>query len=97
MEGIGPRTIQKMKDTAIEKIDAWAPNIRDAFIKSDDGKLKVSLSYNIFMSKDTPGGLDIKAGISFIESRINDETISTVVENQADLPLDAKVYKLSKE
>lgn len=40
------------------------------------------------MSKETPGGLDIEATIAFVESKINDKTISTVVENQADLPLD---------
>lgn len=85
---IGPKTLDRMKNAAIEKINDHAEEIKKAFLKSDDGKLKVSLGYNISMSKETPGGLDIKAGISFIESRINDETISTVVENQADLPLD---------
>jgi predicted RNA-binding protein with TRAM domain len=91
---IGPKTIDRMKNTAVEKIEAWAPNMRDAFLKSDDGKLKVTIGFTIFVSKETPGGLDVKTGISFTAEKINDETISTVVENQIDLPLEDHAYPL---
>jgi len=92
---IGPKTIQKMKDTAIEKIDTWAPKIRDAYLKSEDGKLKVTIGFNIFMSKEISGGLDVETGITFTAEKISDKTTETVVENQMDLPL--KVYKLAGE
>lgn len=94
---IGPVTIARMKSIATEKIEAWAPQMRDAFIRSDDGKLKVSIGYNIFMSKETSGGLDIEATIAFVESKINDKTISTVVEGQEELPLPDRVYRIKGE
>ena len=94
---IGPKTIQRMKDTACEKIDAWQEKMASAYMKSDDGKLKVSLGYTIYLSKETQGGLDVEATIAFTAEKISDKTISTVVENQADLPLGDKIYKMDKK
>ena len=85
----------KLNELAAEKIDIYAKQIDEAFCNSDDNKLKVNIGYNIFMSKETQGGLDIEATISFVEAKINDKTISTVVENQLDLPLAGKIYPLN--
>lgn len=85
---IGPKTIARMKTEAAEKIDIYAGQIDKAFLKDDDGKLKISIGFDLSMSDETPGGIDIDTTLSFVADRIKDKTRYTVVENQADLPLD---------
>ena len=93
---IGPKTIKQMKDSAAEKIDIYARQINEAFKRSDDGKLKISLSFDLCVSKETQGGIDIETGIAFIADRIKDKTMRTVVENQVELPLADKVYRMER-
>jgi hypothetical protein len=92
---IGPKSIADMKQHATDQIDAFAKQIDIAFIKAEDGKLKVSLSFDICKSKIKPEGIDIDCTLSFVTDRVKDKVSSTVVENQIDLPLSDKVYKLN--
>jgi len=93
---IGPKVIEKMILTASEQIGAHRELIERAFIKSDDGKLKVSIGIDLAVSADKPGGIDVDTTISFVTERVKDKVSSTVMENQADLPLETKVYELKK-
>ena len=90
---IGPKTIEKMKAEAIAKINISATQIDKAFLKADDGKLKVSIGFDISMSDKTAGGIEVATTIAFVSDRIKDKTTCTVVENQADLPLDKYAAK----
>jgi hypothetical protein len=85
---IGPKSIARMKLEASDNIDVYAKQIDDAFMKSEDGKLKVSIGFDLCVSQIQPTGIEISTTISFVADRIKAKTISTVVENQADLPLD---------
>jgi hypothetical protein len=77
-----------MKALAAEEIDANAKEIDLAFIKSEDGKLKISLSFDLCVSQIAPTGIDVDATLSFTALRIKDKRSLTVVESQTDLPLD---------
>jgi hypothetical protein len=91
---IGEKTISAMKAMA-------------AFLKSEDSKLKVSLTFDIAVSETKPNGIDLDATISFTESKVKEKVSTTVMENQVDLPFppgttikigdDPKVYKLNGE
>jgi hypothetical protein len=91
---IGPKTIEKMKGMAGEQLDAFAKKINEAFLKADDGKLKVTIAFDIAVSETKKDAVDLDATISFVADRIKDKVSSTVVENQVELPLEPKVYKL---
>jgi hypothetical protein len=91
---IGPKTIASMKQAAAEKIDIYAVQIDKAFLKADDGKLKISIGFDISMSEKTANGVEVATTIGFVADKIKDKTICTVVENQTDLPLADKVYKI---
>jgi hypothetical protein len=84
-----------MKSLAAEKIDTYAEKMDLAFLKSDDSKLKVSLSFDLAQS-EKPDSIDLDCTISFTYERIKDKTSTTVTENQAELPLADKVYRLGK-
>jgi hypothetical protein len=85
-----------MKQHATDQIDAFAKQIDIAFIRAEDGKLKVSLSFDLSTSKIKPGGIDIDCTLGFVADRVKDKVSSTVVENQIELPLADKVYELRK-
>jgi hypothetical protein len=85
-----------MKLLVGEQIDAYAKQIDLAFIKAEEGKLKISVSFDLCVSQIKPTGIDVDCTIGFIADRVKDKVSSTVVENQADLPLD-KVYKIKGE
>jgi hypothetical protein len=93
---IGIKSLTEMKEAAAEKIDIYAEDIDKAFIRSDDGRLKISLSFDLCVSKETAGGIDVETGIAFIADKIKDKTMRTVVELQEELPLVDKVYRLQK-
>lgn len=86
---IREKTIQKMKAMAADQIDTYADKINQAFIKSDDGKLKVSISIDLAMSGIKPGGIDCDVSIGFVADRIKDKISETIVENQVELNLAA--------
>ena len=92
---IGPKSIEAMKAMAENQIDTYAGKINQAFLKSDDGKLKVSLSFDLSMS-DKPDSVDLDCTISFTSEKIKDKTRTTITEKQAELPLADKVYRLGK-
>ena len=95
---IGPKTISRMKSEASDKIDLYAAQIDKAFLKSDDGKLKVSIGFDISMSEKTANGIDVSTTIGFVADKIRDKTTCTVVESQTELPGVAdKVYRIKGE
>ncbi|MDD5170902.1 MAG: hypothetical protein PHN75_18950, partial [Syntrophales bacterium] len=61
---IGPKTIDSMKALAQEKIDTYAEKMNESFLKSDDGKLKVSISFDLAYS-EKPDSVDLDCTISF--------------------------------
>lgn len=91
---IGPKTLEKMILMTAEQIGAHRELIDKAFCKADDGKLKVSIGIDLSVSEVKPGGIDVDTTISFVAKRVKDKVSSTVVENQADLPLVDKIYPL---
>lgn len=92
---IGEKTIAEMKALAAEKIDTYAEKMDAAFLKSDDGKLRVSISFDLAQS-EKPDSIDLDCTISFTSEKIKDKTSTTVTENQVELPLERTVYKLGK-
>jgi len=88
---IGPKTLEKMKSEASEKIDIYSVQIGKAFLKADDGKLKTSIGFDISVPEKTAGGIDVSTTIGFVADKIRDKTTCTVIENQADLPLNKGV------
>ena len=92
---IGPKTIESMKAMAQEKIDTYAEKMDLAFLKSDDGKLRVTLAFELYMSAK-PDSIDLDCTISFTSEKIKDRTSTTITEHQAELPLADKVYRLGK-
>ena len=92
---IGPKTIDSMKALAVEKIDTYAEKMNESFLKSDDGKLKVSISFDLAYS-EKPDSVDLDCTISFTSEKIKDKTSTTITEHQAELPLADKVYRLGK-
>jgi hypothetical protein len=72
--------------------------INTAFIRAEDGKLTVSLSFALGISK-IKNGLDIDATIGFVESKVKDTIKDTVMENQEELPLEGvtAVYRMMNE
>ena len=84
---IGKKSIEAMKGMAAEQIDTYAGKINQAFLKSEDSKLKVSLAFDLFPSETKANGLDIDATISFVESKVKEKVSKCVVENQTEMPL----------
>lgn len=83
---IGPKSIEKIKGMVGEALDTYAGKINTAFLKSDDGKLKVSLSVDLSVS-EIKSGVDVDVTIGFTADKVKDKTSTTVVENQVDLAL----------
>ena len=91
---IGPKSIEKMKQMAAEQLDTYAGKVNTAFLRAEDGKLTVSISFALSISK-IKDGLDIDTSISFVESKVKDTIKDTVCENQEELPFNG-VYRLNK-
>jgi hypothetical protein len=93
---IGPKTIQMMKALTVEHLDTYAKTLDVAFKKSDDGKLKVSISFVLSVSTEKANSVDVDATISFTAEKIKEKISQTVTENQIELPLTDKVYRMEK-
>jgi len=94
---LGEKTLDKMIDQSEELITEHRERIIKAFSKQDDGKLAVTLTFNIAPAK-TMDQYDIDCTINYLMERIKEKISCTVSENQMELPLKAeKAYKLSKE
>ena len=92
---IGEKTILKMKSLAAEQIDSFSREIDKAFLKNEDGKLKISMSFDLSMSQIKPTGIDVDCTLGFTADRVKNKISDTVVENQLDLPLAGKIYPLN--
>jgi len=92
---IGDKTIAKMKAMASDQIDTYAGKINTAFLRAEDGKLTVSLSFALAISK-IKDRLDIDTTIGFVESKVKDTIKDTVCENQEELPLGTVVYRMEE-
>ena len=90
---IGQKTIDKMVGMASEQLNAFVKKINEAFLKSEDSKLKVSIAFDLAVSETKADAVDIDATISFTADKVKDKVSTTVAENQVDLPFD-KVYPL---
>lgn len=86
---IREKTIQKMKAMTADQIDTYADKINQAFVKSDDGKLKVTISIDLAVSTVAAAGIDCDVSIGFVADRIKDKISETIVENQQELNLAA--------
>ena len=82
---IGSRSITAMKDLGIELIDSHATKINEAFLKSDDGKVKVSLVYDLSVSEDKVNDIEINATISFTTEKVKMKVTKSVSELQGAL------------
>lgn len=83
---IGPKTITKMKEMAAEHLNHYEREIGKAFLKSEDGKLKVALSFDLAVSDVKAGAVDIDATITFTAEKVKDKISSLIMENQTELP-----------
>lgn len=86
---IGEKTISKIKAMTADQIDTYADKINQAFARSEDGKLKVTLSIDLAVSTVKPGGIDCDVSIGFVADRIKDKISETIVENQVEMNLAA--------
>ena len=62
-----------------------ASEINGTFVKSSDGVVKIGIT--IDLSSKRVGRIDVKTGISFIESKVKDDSEGFVTEDQENLPL----------
>lgn len=80
---IGEKTIARMKLLAAEQIDSYAKEIDRAFLKNEDGKLKISMSFDLSMSQIKTSGIDVDCTMGFTADRVKSKISDTVVENHA--------------
>ncbi len=78
---IGQKSIMQMVMLATELIQDYGTKMNVAFLKSEGEGLKVSLSFDIGLSRKQVDGLDIDATISFTTEKVKDRRGTTVVEN----------------
>lgn len=95
MQKIGQKTIDKMVGMASEQLNAYAKKINEAFLKLEDGKLKVSIAFDLAVSETKPDAVDIDATISFTADKVKDKVSTTVAENQVELflPVEKSIMK----
>jgi hypothetical protein len=94
---IGDKAIQAAKDLAIEQIETCRNKIREAFAKSENRTLSVSMTLK-FAELDE-GGMGVECLIRFIPEKVKLVVRKKIHEGQEDLPLPgAEVikYKLEK-
>lgn len=78
---IGMNTFSAMKDEMDGLLAAWQEHINRAFLAAED-----SFAINVkFTLKPDNGTIDLRTGISFVESRVKDETRCIVDEDQGNL------------
>jgi len=90
---IGSETIKAMSGLLKELIDDNAKKINEAFLKSDDDSLKISLGIDVGVSEKVPGALDVDATIAFTTEKVKQKVTKRVNESQAELPLKEKDKK----
>lgn len=70
---ISTHTVETMKMLAGELIDAHAAKMNLAFLRADEGKLKVSLGFDIAVSEKTMNAVDVAATLSYTMEKIKDK------------------------
>jgi len=81
---IGFVTIQQMKAEACHKIDEYAKEIDEAYVKAD-GEATVKVTSALSGTK-MAGQVELKTTIAFVKDRINDSSKILVHESQLGLP-----------
>jgi hypothetical protein len=66
------------------QVSAYGPRIYRAFKTSDSG---LSVKISIDLGDDSPGRIDVKTGVSFVEAKAKDVLESHVDEKQEELGL----------
>ena len=85
---ISVKTLEAMKGMAAELIEAHASKLNMAFLKSEDGKLKVSLGFTIAHSEVRQNAVDVAAQISYTMEKVTDKIEKTgISEIQVELAL----------
>jgi hypothetical protein len=93
---IGEKVIEKVKLLSDELIGMHGGRIQKAYGKQEDGKLTVSLSF-VIQPSEKAGMIDVDAKITYVMEKVTEKITAKVSENQIDLPLENKVYKLKGE
>lgn len=92
---IGGKTIQAAKDLALEQIEACRNKIADAYAKSENHSINVSMT--IKFAELEEGGIGVECWIRFIPEKVKLVVRKRIDERQEDLPIDnVKTYKLEK-
>ena len=77
--GIGEMTIQAMKAQFSDLIEGHKRNIQAAFSRSEDGKIKVGISFNVEQKGE---GLAVETGIAYTVEKVSDKQSAFIKENQ---------------
>ena len=91
---IGPKSIEAMKQMAENQIDMHADKMNLAWLKSEDGKLKVTMAFDVAVSQVAQDSVDIDCSLSFVSERIKSKVGTTVSENQGHLDLNMPGIKV---
>jgi hypothetical protein len=92
---IGAKVIEKMNTLNRELLAAHATRMAQAFLRQEDGKLAVSISFTLAPNKEILDTIDVDASISYIMERVKEKITSRVSEKQDDLP--GLHYKITEE
>jgi len=88
---IGEMTVATMRNMAAELLETYQGKLDAAFMKSEDGKLKISLTFDVSMSQSTQNAVDVDATIAFTAEKIKDKIEkSGISELQIDLMFPGK-------
>jgi uncharacterized NAD-dependent epimerase/dehydratase family protein len=94
---IGTKVFSTMYQLTESLLKSHALRMQQAFAKSEEGKLNVSISFAIVPGKDVDEyGVD--AQIQYTMEKVKEKISANVTENQTELPLEGVVmtYKLKK-
>ena len=94
MDKIGGRTIKAMQDLSAELLNDHAKKINEAFMKSDDGSVKVSISLDVSESEKRANYIDVDATISFTTEKVKAKITKSVSDTQ---PLFDAIDKLTSK
>lgn len=87
---LNEKVFVKMSELSNQLISTHAPSMGKAFLKQDDGKLTVSISYVIEPSKVAKNAIDVDATISYTMEKIKEKATARVIDKQEELPLGGK-------
>jgi hypothetical protein len=82
VSGIGEKTIQEMKRQAEELIDTHKRSLQAAFLKAEDGKMKVGISIAIVQAGEK---LIVESTITYTVEKVSDKQSAFIEENQPGL------------